>query len=113
MDLKSVLHPPSLLYPLVAGAVGYLITMRKNSSSGEWTGSGWGALFGVSVGALINSATTAYELEMQVAGANSIQLYDSPLSMAARSVVGQGAAAPVAALTQPGATGTASLKNGG
>lgn len=81
---SKLLSPPSIVFPLLGGALGYLVS--KNV---------WGAAFGATAGALYNAASTAVMLETKVAQSKNIELSDSNLSIAARSFLGHGVADPL------------------
>ncbi|MHB8107728.1 MAG: hypothetical protein ACYDH4_09940 [Candidatus Cryosericum sp.] len=85
MSTKSFFSPPSLLYPIGGAAVGYLVSNQSL----------WGAGLGAIAGALLNVATVALQMETMIASGQGIQLNDNSLSVAARGVIGQGAATPV------------------
>lgn len=86
MSTKSLFTPPSIVHPIAGAIVGYLISESP-----------WGAAAGAFVGALVNVAATAIQMENMIAASQGIALSDNSLSLAARGLIGKGAAAPVQA----------------
>jgi hypothetical protein len=84
LNVAHITTPPSLLFPLAGALVGYLVS-----------DSIWGAAFGATAGALYNVSASAVQLEGAVASQQGIQLYDTNLSLAARSYLGKGPASPL------------------
>jgi len=81
---SSLTAPPSIIFPVLGGTLGYLLSKSV-----------WGAAFGATAGALFNAASTAVALETKVAQTKGINLVDSNLSIAARSFLGHGVADPL------------------
>ena len=84
LNVSHITTPPSLLFPLAGALVGYLISESI-----------WGAAFGATAGALYNVSASAVQLEGTVASQQGIQLYDTNLSLLARSYLGKGPASPL------------------
>lgn len=90
MDPKTLLRPPSLLFPVLGGGLGYLVSESP-----------WGAAVGVLAGALLNASAAALALESKLVEGSNVQLNDNSMSFAARSFLGQPIAKPVLNMIVP------------
>lgn len=89
LNVSNITTPPSLLFPLAGALVGYLISESL-----------WGMAFGATAGALYNVSASAVQLEGAVASQQGIQLYDTNMSLLARSYLGKGPASPLSLSAQ-------------